>query len=116
MRVSEARATARLGHEAVARLSADLDREVSPETIQVDFDRIEMLALELQRHLLSARDVMPQTRPAPSLVAEMDRLEQRSEEWLRFIHAHRHADAATQVGQIRALLSAGDAKSAAPAR
>ncbi len=116
MRVSEARATARLGHEAVARLSADLDREVSPETIQVDFDRIEMLALELQRHLLSARDVMPQTTPGPSLIAEMDRLQQRSESWLRFVHACRHADAATQARQIRALLSAGDAKSAAPAR
>jgi hypothetical protein len=115
LRVSEARATERLGQEAVARLSRDLDHEVAAEMIQVDFDRIEMLALELQRRLLAAHDVLPQAAPDPSLVAEMDRLRRRSELWLSFVHVHRHADAATQARQIRTMLSEGDAKSAAPA-
>ena len=100
MRVQEAQGVERLARQAAAKLRADLKEGVSGEIIQTDFDRLAMLALELQRRVLAARDVTEHTETGARLATELERLERRHTSWLHYVEANRHADVATQVEQL----------------
>ena len=82
------------------------------EIIQTDFDRLELLALELQRRVLAARDVIAQTEPVARLATELERLERRHTSWLHYVEANRHAVVATQVEQLDGVLLEMDEGSA----
>ena len=104
VRVQEAQDVERLSRQAAATLRADLKKGESREIIQTDFDRLAMLALELQRRVLAARDVAAQTETGARLATELERLEHRHTAWLQFVEANRHADVATQVEQLEDVL------------
>jgi hypothetical protein len=100
MRVQEAQGGERLARQAGVKLRADLEQGMSGEIIQADFDRLEMLALELQRRVLAARDATAQTETAAPLAAEFERLQRRSASWLNYVQTSRHADVATQTEKL----------------
>ena len=116
MRVEEAQGAERLSKQAAVKLRADLKKGVSAEIIQTDFDRLEMLALELQRRVLAARDVTAQTDTVARLATELDRLECRYTSWLLFVEANRQADVSTQTEQLDSLVSDVDKGSASSSR
>jgi len=116
MRVEEAQAVEHLVRQAAAKLRADLEQGASGETIQVDFDRLEMQSLELQRRVLAARDASTHAGNHADLGAEIVRLEQRSKSWLDFVQANRHAEVATQVERLEGMLVEVDGESAGAAR
>ena len=104
IRVEEAQRVERLARQAGVKLRDNLKQGESREIIQADFDRIEMLALELQRRVMTARDVAPQTGPGASLAAELEDLQRRSESWLDYVRSSRHEAAAAQARQLEALM------------
>ena len=112
MRVEEAQWIERLARQAAVKLRADLKSGVSVEIIQTDFDRLEMLALELQRRALAAHDVTAQTEAVARLATEFERLERKYTSWLLYVESNRQADASTQAAQLDGLLSSVDKGSA----
>lgn len=116
MRVEEAKAAEHLARQAAVELREDLGQGASGETIQVDFDRLEMQARELQRRVLTARDASTHTGADAALAAEIGRLERRSNSWLDYVQAYRHAEKAIQVERLKAVLVEVDGKSAGASR
>jgi hypothetical protein len=104
IRVEEAQRVERFTKQAGVKLRNDLEHEESGEIIQSDFDRLEMLALELLRRVMTARDVAPQTGTGASLVAELEQLQGRSTSWLDFVRSSRHEAADAQARRLEAVM------------
>jgi len=116
MRVEEAQGTERLANQAAEKLRAGLKTGVSVEITQTDFDRLEMLATELQRRVLAAHDVIAQTDTVARLATELERIERRYTSWLLYVEANRQADVSTKTAQLNGLLSDVDKGSASSTR
>jgi hypothetical protein len=104
VRVEEARRAEKVAAQAGSKLRADLARRLPGEAIQADMDRLEMVALDLQRRAAAARDVAASSKGNPELASEVERLDQRSKAWLDFVQVARKSDPAAQGARLDALL------------
>jgi hypothetical protein len=102
--LEEARQAEALAEQAGTRLRNDLRGGVSGEALQADLDRLELAALDLQRRVLTARDVTASSSKQSALDAETEQLCLRSRAWLDYVQAARKAGPAVQVAQLDALL------------
>jgi hypothetical protein len=104
MRVADARRAESLAGQAGRKLQEHLNRGLSGEVIQADFDRLELAAFELERRGLAARDAQKRCGEPAALAGEIEQFHRRSNSWQDYVQANRHADLATQSRRLDALL------------
>lgn len=104
MRVAEARRAESLAGQAGRKLFEHLNRGLSGEIIQADFDRLEVAAFELERRVLAARDAQARCSEPAELAGEIEQLKQRANSWQEYVQANRQADTTTQSRRLDALL------------
>ena len=100
IRLAEARHAGDVVFGAGGKLRDHLKRNSSAETIQTDFDRLEMSAFDLQRRTNEARDVSRSCEQQPQFVNEIDRLDANASAWLNYVHTSRQAGASAQMQQL----------------
>ena len=104
LRMDEARRAENTVEQAGQKLQRDLKHALSNDVIQVDFDRLEAVAFELERRALAARESLARCVETTESAKQIESLQRRATAWLEYIQANRHADADTQSRRLASLL------------
>jgi hypothetical protein len=101
--VTEARQAGKQCDKAAARLLDSLQHQKSGAVIQVDFDRLETAAFDLERRVLAATDAAARCTKAGQSEDALGQLGCRAQTWLEYVHVNRAADPTQQLQNLRVL-------------
>jgi len=104
MRLAEAKRAESSAVQAGRKLRDHLNRGLSGEIIQADFDRLELAVSDLDRRVLTSRDAQARCSAPAELAGEIERLRRRADAWRDYLQTSRRAEPGAQSEQLEALL------------
>jgi hypothetical protein len=104
LRLSEAQKAEQITRQAAEILRADLKGTNRASHCETDFDRLEVAAFDLDRRVLTARDMAERCGESGAAAAEIGRLGWQAQSWLEYVQKQRTSDPALRLGALEVLL------------
>jgi hypothetical protein len=104
LRLSEAQKAEQITRQTAERLCGDLKRTDRASYCETDFDRLEVAAFDLDRRVLTARDMAERFGEPGAAAAEIGRLGRQAQSWLEFVQNQRTSDPTTRLKALEVLL------------